>query len=92
MATTARAKNPLRRRNGAQHEPASRDIAPRKSDQTWYRQDMNQKQEKVLRALARIGWAWYINKRRKRCGSRCDVQRGAGTVGKMLNRLGFQVI
>jgi len=32
--------------------------------------------------LARIGLSWYSNKRRKRCGSRCDVQRGAGTVGR----------
>ena len=30
--------------------------------------------------LARFGLSWYINKRRKRCGSRCDVQRGAWAV------------
>jgi hypothetical protein len=42
----------------------------------------------ILLALARNGLAWYISKRRKRCGSRCVVQRGAGTVEEEgLNRL-----
>jgi len=43
----------------------------------------------ILLALARFGLAWYINKRRKRCGSRCDVQRGAGQSRKEIESTGI---